>query len=540
MALDPRRNLLADAWLQLILVVVIVVLANTWAARRFTRLDLTADKLYSLDLATRSLMHRLERPLTARVYFTGGLQAPYNNFEQIVVDKLEDMRAYSRGLMNIEVIDPTGDAEREAEARRFGITPIQYRYASSSVKELKRVYMGVALVYGDKQEVLPAITQTATLEYDLARAVKALTSDEPRKTIGWAAGFGQPDLLADSGPLARLRDRLTERYNLRIVPLGGPGSVPDDVDAMLVVGPQRPLSDRALYQLDQTLMRGTGVAFFLSNMKADLQTMRPQRVFHGLDAMLGSYGVQVNRDVVIDRTRNGMLNMPVRQGRQVVMMPVNSPLVPKATELDRDSVVVKGMDSLLFPFASSLEVADDLPPEVEVKVLAATHPDAGRIKGLRTIAPEAFRAVLSSEQKGSWPLLVSLSGSFRSYFVGRDVPEPDPSLPATEEEPHEAPRIDQGAPTRLVVAGSADFVVNQPAFILNLVDWMVEDSALISIRSKSVDLPALDPVPPDRARMLKLVNLLSGSVGILILGAIRHLLRRRSGGYREPAEEDAA
>jgi len=539
MALDPRRNLLADAWLQLVLVIAIVVLANTWGAHRFARLDLTGDKLYSLDLATRSLMHGLERPLAARVYFTGGLQAPYNNFEQIVVDKLEDMRAYSGGRMNIEVVDPTGDAEQEAEARRFGITPIQYRYDSATVKELKRVYMGVALVYGDKQEVLPAITQTATLEYDLARAVKSLTTDEDRKTIGWAAGFGEPDLLAESGPLARLRERLTERYNLRIVPLGGAGSVPDDVDAMLVVGPQRPLTDRALYQLDQVLMRGSGVAFFVGNMKPDMRSLRPQRVFHGLEGLLGSYGVKVNRDVVIDRTRNGMLNMPVRQGRQVAMVPVNSPLIPKATVLDRDNLVVKDLDSMLFPFASSLEVADDLPPEVTATVLAATHPDAGRLKGLRTIAPEAFRAILSSEEKGSWPLLVSLDGSFRSYFAGQDVPEPDLSVSGTDEEPVETPRIDDSSRTQLVVAGSADFVVNQPAFMLNLVDWMVEDSSLISIRSKTVELPSLDPPDPDRARQLKLLNLLGGSLLVLIFGAVRFMLRRRGAGYREATEEAA-
>ena len=120
-----RRELLGHSWAQAGLVCIIVVLVNLWAARSFVRLDLTEDRLYSLDLASRTLMHRLEKPITAKVYFTSGLQAPYNNHEQALVDKLEDLRAYSGGLMDVEVIDPTNVRDLEDEARRFGIEPIQ-------------------------------------------------------------------------------------------------------------------------------------------------------------------------------------------------------------------------------------------------------------------------------------------------------------------------------------------------------------------------------------------------------------------------------
>ena len=95
-----RRVLLLNVWIQLLLVIAIVILANTWGAQRFFRLDLTADKRYSLDLVTRALMYELDKPLYAKVYFTDGLQTPYNNHEEIVTDKLEELRAYAerRGL----------------------------------------------------------------------------------------------------------------------------------------------------------------------------------------------------------------------------------------------------------------------------------------------------------------------------------------------------------------------------------------------------------------------------------------------------------
>src|SRR4029453_14204205 len=99
--MDARRNLLANAWAQMALVLVIVVLANVLAVRHFWRLDLTSHRLYSLDEASKQLAGSLDRPLVAKVYFTRGLEAPYNNHERIVRDKLEEFQAYAGGRMQI-------------------------------------------------------------------------------------------------------------------------------------------------------------------------------------------------------------------------------------------------------------------------------------------------------------------------------------------------------------------------------------------------------------------------------------------------------
>ena len=70
-------------------------------------MDVTDNKNYTLDLKTRSLVWNLERPLVAKVYFTEGLQAPYNNHRTILIDQLEELRAYAKGWLKLEVVDPT-------------------------------------------------------------------------------------------------------------------------------------------------------------------------------------------------------------------------------------------------------------------------------------------------------------------------------------------------------------------------------------------------------------------------------------------------
>lgn len=525
--MDARKNLLANAVLQLALVALVMVLVNVLAARHFVRLDLTDDRLYTLDIVTRNLMGRLERPLVAKVYFTRGLEAPYNNHEQILVDKLEDLRAYSKGWMDIQVQDPTEQPDVQEEAARFGISPIPYLYTSAARRELKQVYMGLALVYGQRQEVIPAVASTEALEYELARAIKNLVSTEEPKTVAFSVGAGEPSLTG-SGPLGTLATRLRERYRLAQVQLGGAGLLPEEVDALVVLAPQQPLTARAWYQIDQLLMRGGSVAFFVSNIKPDLRALRPQNVPHGLEPLLARYGVVLNRDIVIDRAQNGRYPFPVRQGDRVVRQNINYALMPKATMLNRSTPLTKGSDSLLFPFTSTLALVDPLPEGVSAEVIASSSADAGRVNGLRTIDPGVFQSRLSSEETGSFPLLITLTGRFGSAFADQQAPPPPPGSP---EDPAMLPddpstRLRESAPTRLAVAGSGDFVGNNLPFMLNLVDWMVQDEDLIAIRAKAVELPELEAPTAERALAYKLLNLGGGALLLLALGGARWFARR--------------
>lgn len=529
--MDARRNLRLNALLQLLLVGLVVVLANVLVARHFTRVDLTDDRLYTLDLVTRNLMGKLERPLVAKVYFTRGLEAPYNNNEQILTDKLEDLRAYSKGWMDIQVQDPGDRQDLQEEAGRFGIAPIPYLYTSAARRELKQVYMGLALVYGGKQEVLPAIANTDALEYELARAVKNLLSTEEPKTVAFSYGSGEPSLQAASGALGTLAKSIRERYRLAQIQLGGAGLLPEEIDALIVLGPQQPVSARAQYQIDQLLMRGGSVAFFLSNVKPDMRALRPQNVPHGLDALLLRYGVKLNHDIVIDRNQNGRFPFPVRQGDKVVRQAVNYALMPKATMLNRSTTLTKGSDSLLFPFASTLALSDGLPATLDAQVIASSSSESGRVSGLRTIDPGVFGARLSSEEIGSFPLLITLTGTLDSAFTEGSPPQPPPGSPEDPAMTPDTPssRLRESAPTRIAVAGSADFVGNNLPFMLNLVDWMVADEDLVNIRAKAVELPELTAPEPGRALVLKAINLGGGAALLLLLGGARWSLRRPKG-----------
>lgn len=531
-----RTNLLVNSHLQMVLTVLIIVLANGLAAFHVARVDLSQERLYTLDQASKQLVQQMDRPIVARVYFTHGLGAPYQNHEQFVKDKLGEFAAYARGRMTIEVVDPGTDKAAATAAAGFGLQQLDYTFREQDRAELRKIWMGVVLLYGDKQEVLPAVTDLATLEYNVAAALHRLsTKREDVKTIGWAIGDGEPDYLKDAGPVRTLAGELGRKFILRQIPLGGAGSIPEDVDAMLVIGPQHALGERALYQIDQFVMRGGALAAFVTNTRPDMRSMRPQRLSSGLDPLLGSFGVKVNRDLVLDRVQNGQMRFPVKASGGQGYRDVNYPLIPKAIDLSKSSVMVGGIDSLLFPFASTLTVSEVLPVGMTSEVLAWSSSASGVVGTLETLDPMKISNVLSSERRGPFPLLVTMTGSFRSFFESRPVPTPEADAPSVTSAdpnddgsaPKEAAQMLEGVPTRLVVSGSADFVANNLDFMQNLCDWLVADETLLSIRGKSAALPALRPTTRGEQAVWKAALLTWAPLTLLLAGAVRQRRRAR-------------
>jgi ABC-type uncharacterized transport system involved in gliding motility auxiliary subunit len=494
--MDRRRSLLGHTWLQLALWMAVALVVNHLASVWFVRLDLTESGAHTLTPAARQVVAGLERPLTARVYFTRGLEAPYNDHERRVVDALEELRAFSGGRIEIEVVDPTGDRAKEEEAQRLGVTPIQYRFRAQDRMELKSVYMGVAFVYGDRQEVVSPIATLDTLEYELVRAIHVVAkpSDE-RKVVGYLQGNGEPDLaaFAADNPIGQLRERLAAQVTLRPVVLGGDEGVPEEVDALLVIGPQSQVPLRAQYQLDQFVMKGGPIAFFLSSVRPDFQAMRATEVRHDLNALLGHFGVMVGKDVLIDRTRNEVMRVPVAVGGRPQLVPVNYPLIPVTSDLDPSSPVVKGLDRAVVPFAATLGLAERLPDGVTGGVWVRTEATSAAVAGLRHLRPDVLARPIPDEVPGAYPVAVGLVGPFTSFFANRPIPPPAGALPDDPAREQEAlTRVLDGAPSRMIVVSSADFVANNLPFVLNAVDWMLQDELLISIRSRAVDVDRLD------------------------------------------------
>jgi len=528
-----RQTLRTNTFLQLGLVLLIVVLLNLLGNRYFKRLDLTSDRVHSLSQPTKRLMKRLERPLVVKVFFTRGLEAPYNNHERHLVEKLEEFQVWSDGRMRIEVTDPSEEVvevvdgkektrTREQEALRLGVMPHQYQYRDRTRTELRQVYMGAALLYGERQQIIPVVSQLSGLEYEIARAIKRLIDPEPER-IGYSTGHGEVELSTDTRPpIQALRSQLAEN-NMVLVPvdLDGAADQLKELDALIVVGPTSPFSRLAAFRLDQFLMSGRGVGYLLSNYQPHTESAEAIPVFHGLDSVLGAYGVRHNRDLVLDRGSNSKMPLPVRRGRTVAQVPVNTPAIPVVRDLSKDSPIVRGIPLLTMPFSSSIDLPEQETPDIVYTVLARSSEESTRSQAVRKIDPYSLKNPGPGEMQATSPVLVEARGVFSSAFANAEVPDPGPDAP-------EEILVRESAEARLLVAGSSHFMANNASAMLNAMDWLVADLAMVDIRSKTVQLPSLEPMEAGQVRMLKLINLLGPVAFLLLLGLVRSFLRRRA------------
>ena len=194
-------------------------------------LDLTRDGRYGLSQAAIDTVASLDRPLVARVFFSEGLDAPYHDHRRALLDLLDELAARSGGRMDVVATDPSGDPQLRAEAQRLGVRPIPYMARPSADRtETRTVYMGLALLYGERRIAIDAMPSVERMEVDVISAIRRLaTPTEEQRSVAWLLGHGEPDpasFPADH-PLQAFVHRMREAGTFRTLALGD-APVPDD------------------------------------------------------------------------------------------------------------------------------------------------------------------------------------------------------------------------------------------------------------------------------------------------------------------------
>ena len=163
---------------------VVIVLVNVAGVTLFFRLDLTANKIYSISEASKQVVSTLSEPLTINVFFTKNLPAPYNNTERYLRDLLEEYAIFANRYFNYRFYDVSpeeGDMSRETRenrelARGYGIFPVQIRVIQKDEVKFQKAYMGLVVIHGDLLERIPTITSTDGLEYKLTTTIEKLNN----------------------------------------------------------------------------------------------------------------------------------------------------------------------------------------------------------------------------------------------------------------------------------------------------------------------------------------------------------------------------
>jgi gliding-associated putative ABC transporter substrate-binding component GldG len=485
------------------LVVASLVLLNVLALTAFFRVDLTRDRAFTLSQATKTTLTGLQDPVTVTAYFTENLPPPFSSNARYVRDLLEEYRAGSDGKIGFEFLDPAAqetaeDKEKKKEVRRdvfgrpireatsveteleqLGIRPVEIRVVEDDQAQTKRAYMGLAIRYGEKTEVVPVVQGVDTLEYDLTTMIRRLTRAKA-PVLGVLQGHGEPSPEAE---LQRLMPLLQQNYDVKPVTIDG-GKIPDDVEALLIIGPKSAVPPADVAAIDQFLMQGKAAAFFLDRAIVDYQSFSPQPAAHGLDALVAAYGVEMGPQLVAD-VESASLSVSEKRGFMVIQRPVRYPFIPTVKRLEVQSPLTKGVGDVALPFAA---------PLFTTKLDGVEHTTLARSSAkswLEEPTPEALQvgrdyAAGDIVFTGPYDLVVQAKGALPSYVAATAGAGAGPDTIAKAE-----------SEARIVVMGSAGFLHPQAlspqnaALLLYIVDWVRLDPALLEMRSRGLAEPPL-------------------------------------------------
>ena len=482
------------------------------------RLDLTEQKLYTLDPATRDIVENLDDIVTIKLFTSEDPPVQISLVTRDVTDFVDDLAAASNGRIKLQKIQADTSEEAAEQAERSFVRSQQFNLETQGELQIKLGYLGMGMTYANSQEVIGIIDSLDQLEQRVAGNIYRMTLKEP-KTIGMLYGHGEKRRDAE---LQSWRNQLERSYYVEefdYVQEGLLDATGRGFDILVVPGSQKEIFPDLFNEIDQYLSEGGKVLILMDPVLIDQQRMRGSANNPGMINWLRDYGIDVGTDVVLDfqahetlgfGTPGGVINLPYPYWVQV----------PTS-----ESAISGGSAGAVFPWASSIEITNRYSDEVrdaEITPLLTTFDTAGVDLDYDDLSPRSPRLDdLSQTELGERHLAVSITG------------RRCPPLKAVCE-------IDPENVFRLIVATDSDFISEQMAggrqprypdhilLGLNWIDWLAQEDALAQIRGKGERFRPLVFSSDLHKSIVQYGNIIGVPALIILIGLIRFFLRRNT------------
>jgi len=548
MATDPKSGMnrrkrlsASNATSFVLLVIGAVVAVNLIGTRLFGRLDLTENKVYTLSNASKEIVRALPDYLNVKAYISKDLPPELANTSRYVRDLMDDYKTYSKGKLHFEAFDPASDKKIEDEATACKVQKLQVQVMRSQKFEVGTYWLGLCFQYQGKDDAIPEIGQVEGLEYEISSIIKRMT--QKKRKVAFTTGHGEQDLTQGFTFLKHVVDQ--EFDSTTVNP--STTAIGDDIDALVVGGPKQAFDDKGRHEIDSFLMKGRGVIFLvdgmaLSSPRGGMPQMAAQPKVGqanqtGLNELLEKYGFKIGEDFVFDRQN---VPGPVDVGGRKMLKNLPVFVGVKTDQADKDNSILAGVNAVVFPFPSSVELVGPLAsgkaqtPGAKLWTLAATSPEAWKQTGFFFFAPMAeMEEAKDPKDHGVFGLAYAYQGNLKSAY-------PPPGAVPGMSVPDNMPAAESRKPVRLMVVGDSDFASDEylqvarylpfyqggAQMLFNAISWTMEDEALTPVRSKTVAARPISVGSDGQVLALKVANVFGVAILFIAFGVGRMVVRR--------------
>lgn len=512
-------------------IIFIIMVANFAGHYLFKRFDLTEDKRYTLSQTSLNIISEVKEPLYVDVFLEGNFPGEFKKLQTETQQLLEEFKASNSNII-FQFVNPLDkEEEREKTLQQFydrGLTPLNVTLDEKGKQTQEIVFPWAVVSYGNKSAKVPllknmmgastaqkVVSSVQHLEYAFSNAFNSVTKNREKK-VAIIKGNGElHDLL-----LADFLKSVRENYFIGPFTLDSVAKSPENTlrelkkyDLAIIAKPTEAFSDSEKQVLDQFLMHGGKTLWLVDQVNMEMDSLMetgenlafPRDL--NLNDLFFKYGVRIKPDLIKDIMATPISLATGEQGSatQYTKFPwLYSPMIYPVANVDptKTSPIVSNLDGMKFEFTNPIEV---LKNNIKKTVLLQSSPYS---KSVGTPTQVNLKMVQDRpEQKdftgnGNIPVAVLLEGKFNSVYQNRVLPFAEKDF------------VSIGKESKMILISDGDVVKNQldknfqplelgfdkwtnnlyanKEFMLNCVNYLLDDNGLINIRSKEVDLPILD------------------------------------------------
>lgn len=594
-----KRSYKYQSLLELVVLVFVIVVANILSSQFYKKLDLTKEKRFTLSQTSKELAQKIDDRMYIKVYLEGdNLSSKFKRLRTATLDILREFRDLSGNKIDFEFenvfVDKT-DKEKSEIIKQLSEKGVMYfNDIEMDADQQKRnlILPAAEVSYGaDKEYVINLLNtefgraeETSInksiegLEYEIANVIRKCINKQPKK-IAFLYGHGEPEAVQMDDLLNSLSENLSvdrlffnlgdENFLSQFVYLTEKTQNYDSLgkmivaktlekfkeyDGIVICKPTQKLQKDEAYIIDQYIMNGGKTIWMVDPIMAEHDSLRiyskaffPDYDNENLRTLLFNYGVRLNSNLLLDLNCNNIvLNDPSRANQ---MVPFPWVYYPVFAFKNNNHPIVKNLEVVWGRYSGTLKPISRKNLNITNLLLSSDRTklqDAPSFVDLAIVANNRDINYLKTFKQGTQVAGVLLEGSFKSNFRRPD-------------KIYEFPVKESVESNSMIVIADGDIGLNyvkkstgevyplgfdretgrqfaNKKFLMNCFDYMFDESGLIDIRTKEINMRLLNRplinAPKNDSQWVKektfwqLFNTILPVLMVFLFGVINYFIRK--------------
>ncbi len=529
-----------------------LLLVNFISSHVYKRYDLTEDHRYTLSTTTKSIVENVQDIITIKVYLQGDFPAEFKRLQIETKQHLEELRAINKNI-RFRFVNPSEITQkliksglepsrlqieengRFSEIIIFPWAVISSKNNTESISLLKDIFTN------SQDEQLESSIQN--LEYAFSNAIHKITSKKSKK-IAVIKGNGELNDLF----IADFLKKLNEYYFLAPFTLDSVANQPQKTlqdiskfDLAIIAKPTEKFTEEEKFTLDQFIMNGGKTLWMIDNVQAELDSLMqtgetlayPRDL--GLTDLFFNYGVRINTNLITDLYSTEIPLATGNIGNKTQFRQFQWSYYPLLNSINNHAINTN-IEAVSVKFSNSIDtLKNNIHKTILLQSSTLSKPiGTPSIISLKSITQKTNP---SEYNNGKKPIAVLLEGAFKSGYNGRIKPFNIENS------------IDVGIENKMIIIADGDIIANEVSnqkplelgvnkwtnqrygnkeFLMNAINYLLDDNGLINIRSKTIKIDFLNKQKAfEQTQKWQLINILFPLILLTIFGLLFNYFRMK-------------